>query len=203
MKTFSGFTALRAAAAVALSVSFALPTLAFAAAPKAGDPAPAVSTTDVKGRKVEVPQTGKTILVALVSKATGDKEAAITKEIHIAYPDVQVYTFIDVSGYMGWMHGIVKGKISTRHDEAVKDDLEAFKKAGKVAPADFDQQVHLVPDFDGKWIKTAYGATDTDKEVHRVIVGADGKVAVNFEKTPTLADVKAALDKASAAPATK
>ena len=167
------------------------------AGPKAGDAAPAVNTKDVKGRDVVVPAAGKPMVLAFVAKATGEKAAEINREVRLTHPEAEVVTFIDVSGYPGFLHGMVKGKVSSRHDEAVKDDTAAFKKAGKPVPEDLDKRIHLVPDFDAK-IMNAYGAKDTDKQAHFVVVGADGKVAAAFEKTPTAADVTGALEKLSA-----
>ena len=168
------------------------------AGPKAGDAAPAVNTKDVKGREIVVPAAGKPMVLAFVAKATGEKAAEINREVRLNHPEAEVVTFIDVSGYPGFLHGMVKGKISSCHDEAVKDDTAAFKKAGKPVPEDLDKRIHLVPDFDGKIVQNAYGAKDTDKQAHFVVIGADGKIAAAFEKTPTAADVTGALEKLSA-----
>ena len=165
------------------------------AAPKIGDPAPAVSVNDVKGRAVTVPEAGKPMVLALVSKATGEKAAEVTKEVRLAHPEATVITFIDLSGYPGFLQVMVKSKVKARHEEAVKDNADAWKKAGKVPPADLDARIHLVTDFDGKIVAKAYGATNSGKEAAFVVVAADGTVAAVFEKTPTGADVNGALDK--------
>src|SRR4051794_26349317 len=88
------------------------------ASPKIGDPAPAVSVNDVKGRAVSVPEAGKPMVLAFVAKPTGEKAAAVTKEVRLAHPEASVITFIDVSGYPGFLKGMVKGKIKDRHEEA-------------------------------------------------------------------------------------
>src|SRR4051812_17223069 len=132
---------------------------AFAAAPAVGDAAPAVNTKDIKGREVVVPASGKPMVLAFVAKATGDKAAAINREVRILHPEADVVTFVDVSSFPGFLHGMVKSKMGARHDEALKDDGEAFKKAGKPVPEDLDKRIHIVPDFDGKIVQKAYGAT--------------------------------------------
>ncbi len=180
--------------ALVAALLLASPNL-FAAGPAVGDAAPAVTTKDIKGREVVVPAPGKVMVLALVAKATGEKAGEVTKEVRVAHPDVEVVTFIDASGFPGFLGGMVKSKISGRHDQAVKDNNEAFKKAGKTPPEDMDKRVHLVPVMDGKIVQNQYGAKDTDKQAHFVVVGADGKIAATFDKTPTAADVNAALDK--------
>ena len=170
-----------------------------AAGPAVGDAAPAVNTKDVKGRDVVVPDSGKPMVLAFVAKATGDKGGAINRDVRINHPEATVITFVDVSSFPGFLHGMVKSKMSSRHEEALKDDSEALKKAGKPVPEDLDKRIHIVPDFDGKIVQKSYGAPDTDKQVHIVVIGADGKIAAIFDKTPTSADVNGALDKLTAA----
>lgn len=167
---------------------------ALAAAPVAGDAAPAINEHDVKGHAVTVPDTGKVMVLSFASKSTGEKAGDVTREIRVAHPDVVILSFIDLSGFPGFMRGIVKGKVSARQDDAVKEGKDAFKKAGKEAPADLDQRIHLVPDWDAGNCKK-YGATDTGNQAVIAVIGADGKVKAIFDKTPSLADVQAAVEK--------
>lgn len=180
------------------SVALAADAPATAPVPAAtvGAPAPKIDTKDAKGRKVVVPS-GNPMLLAFVSKATGDVAATVNRMARIDHPDADIITFIDVSGYPGILRGMVRGKLRDRHDEAVKDDAAAFRKAGKEPPADLDQRIHLVGDFSGNLMKQ-YGATDVGKRAHFVVVAPDGTIAAVFEGAPGADEVKAALDKVSA-----
>ena len=171
---------------------------ALAAAPAVGDSAPPISVKDIKGRAVTVPLPGTVSIVSFASKATGEKGGDLTRAVRLDHPDLNFVSIVDVSGYPGILHGIVKSKLSSRHDDGVKEDAAAFTKAGKPVPAKLDEQLHLVPDWDAKACK-AYGATDTGKQAAIAVIGADGKIAALFLQTPKVDDVKAAVEKALAA----
>jgi hypothetical protein len=166
---------------------------------KAGDAAPSLAPKDVKDRALQVPHAGSAMLLSFASKSNGEEAGSITRAIRVLHPDVEVLSFIDLSGFPGFMRGMVKGKILGRQDGAVKEASDAFVKAGKTPPADLDARVHIIPDFDASSCK-AYGAADTGHQVEIVVIGADGTVKALFTKTPTIADVSAAVDKALGSP---
>lgn len=179
-------------ALVALLVFAATP--AFAAAPKVGDPAPKLDVKDVKDRALVVPDTGNVMILSFASKSTGETAGDLTRVIRVLHPDIKILSFIDFSGFPGFLHGTVKGKVLARQPGAVKEGQDAFAKAGKTAPDDLDARIHIIPDFDASSCK-AYGATDTGHQAEIVLIGADGTVKAVFEKTPKIEDLKAAVEK--------
>jgi len=159
-----------------------------------GDTAPALSTKDIKGRDVALPAPGQVVLLTFASKATGETAGDISKQIRVAHPEVAIYTVIDVSSYPRLLRGMVRSKIGSRHEDALKDDTALFQKAGKPVPPDLDQRIHLIPDFDASICKS-FGMNDTGHQAGMAVVGKDGKVKALFVTTPTVEAVKAAVEK--------
>jgi len=165
---------------------------AFAASPKPGDAAPSLAPEDIKGRALTVPAPGHVTLLSFASRSTAEAAGEITRAMRVEHPGLEILAFIDVSGFPGFMHGVVKGRIAERQEAALKATRAAFAKAGKTAPDDLDARIHIIPDFDAKSFET-YGASDTRNQAVIVLIGADGRVKAIFAKTPSLAEVRAAV----------
>ena len=167
---------------------------AFAVAPKPGDPAPPLAAEDIKGRALAVPARGHVTLLSFASRSTAEAAGELTRAMRVEHPGLEIASFIDLSSFPGFMHGVVKGQIAERHEAALKTTRAAFAKAGKTAPDDLDARIHIIPDFDAKSCKT-YGASDTGNQAVIVLIGADGLVKAIFAKTPSLAEVRATVAK--------
>lgn len=176
----------------------AYPALAFAL--EAGDAAPPLAPTDIRGRALAVPVPGRVSLLSFASSSTGEAAGEITRAIRLEHPDLEILAFIDLSGFPALARGFVTRELAQRHEEAVRKTQAAFAAAGKAAPADLDARVHIVPDFEAKSCKT-YGAGDSGKQPVIVVVGAGGRVEAVFSKAPALGDVKAAVERALGAAA--
>ncbi len=172
-----------------------VPPAVFAASPNPGDAAPSFSPTDVKDRTLSLPEAGHVMVLSFASKSTGESAGDLTRAIRVLHPEVRIFSFIDLSDFPGFMQVIVKSWMKARQEGAVKSARAAFIKVGRTPPDDLDSQIHIIPDFDASFCK-AYGATDTEHQAHIVVVGADGKVKAVFAKTPSLDDLKAAVEKA-------
>ncbi len=161
---------------------------------KVGDPAPELEPTDVMDRALRVPEKGKVTVLAFVSKSNGEKSGEITRAVRVDRPDVEIVSFVDLSGFPGFLRGTIRGKIRARQPGAVQDARDAFTKAGKTPPSDLDARTHIVPDFDASFCK-AYGATNTGKQPRFVVIGADGNVKAVLD-APKAEDVTSAVVKA-------
>jgi len=168
--------------------------LLLAAPPKVGDAAPPLSCRDVMDRPVAAPDAGSVMVLSFASRSTGEKAGELTRGVRVRHPDVKILSFIDLSGFPGFMRGLIKGRIVKRQPGAVKDARDAFVKAGKTPPEDLDARIHIIPDFDAKYCK-AYGANDTGHQAKMVVIGSDGTIKAAFSTTPSLDDLNAAVDK--------
>lgn len=163
-----------------------------ATGPAVGDAAPKLDVKDIRDRALAIPEPGRVMVLSFASKSTGEAAGDVTREIRVDYPDAPVLSFIDLSGFPGFLRGMIRKKILARQDGAVKDAKAAFTKAGKTPPTDVDALIHIIPDFDESSCK-AYGAMDTGHTAKFVVIGADGRVAAVFEKTPKIDEVRAAV----------
>jgi len=167
---------------------------ASAAGLKPGDASPPLSPEDVKGRVLAVPAPGHVMLLSFASQSTAEAAGEITRAIRVEYPALEILSFIDLSSLPGFMHEVARGRITERQEGAVKATRVAFAKAGKTAPDDLDARIHVIPDFDAKGCE-AFGASDTRDQPVIVLIGTDGLVKAIFPKTPSLAEVEAAVAK--------
>jgi hypothetical protein len=166
-----------------------------AAALEAGDAAPALAARDVRGRPVAVPAPGRVTLLSFASPSTGEAAGEITRAVRVEHPELEIVSFIDLSGFPGFAHDFVAREMEQRHEDAVRKTQAAFARAGKRAPEDLDARIHIVPDFEAK-ICDQYGARDPGKRPLLVVIGADGRVAAVFAEAPALAGVEAAVARA-------
>jgi hypothetical protein len=113
--------------------------------------------------------------------------------MRVEHPELEILSFIDLSGYPGFMHGVVRRQIAKRQEGAVEATRAAFLRAGKTAPDDLDARIHIIPDFAAQSCKT-YGASDDRHQSRLVLIGADGRIEAVFAN-PSLADVRAAVAK--------
>jgi hypothetical protein len=111
--------------------------------------------------------------------------------MRVEHPGLEILSFIDLSGYPGFMHGVVRRRIAKRQAGAVEATRAAFARAGKTAPDDLDARIHIIPDLDAKSCK-AYGASNDGNQPAIVLIGADGRIKAIFAN-PALAEVKAAI----------
>jgi hypothetical protein len=163
-----------------------------AAALEAGDAAPALAATDVRGRAFAVPARGRVTLLSFASPSTGEAAGEITRAVRVEHPELEIVSFIDLSRFPGFAREFVAGEMEQRHEDAVRKTQAAFARAGKRAPEDLDARIHIVPDFEAKSCER-YGASDTGKRPLLVVVGADGRVVAVFAEAPALAGVEAAV----------
>ena len=178
------------AAFVALLV-FAV-TSAFAAEPRAGDAAPVLAVEDVRGRELAAPVPGHVTLLSFASTSTGEAVGEIARALRVEHPELEILSFIDVSGYPGFTRGVVRRQIEKRQAAAVEATRTAFVRAGKTPPDDLDARIHIIPDFDARYF-AVYGASGDTNQPRMVLIGGDGRIRATFAKTPLLADVKAAV----------
>jgi hypothetical protein len=164
---------------------------AFAAPPQPGDLAPPLAPEDIKGRALAVPAPGHVMLLSFASPSAGEAVGEIARALRVEHPELEILSFIDLSGYPGFMHGVVRRRIATRQAGAVEVTKAAFARAGKTAPDDLDARIHIIPDFDAKSCK-AYGASDDGNQPLLVLIGADGRIKASFAN-PALAEVQAAI----------
>ena len=178
-------------------MTHALLALALLAAPPAiGEAAPKVSTADVKGRALAIPD-GRVQVLSFASKSNGEVAGDVTRAVRVRHPDVEVISFVDLSGFPGILHGMIRSKILGRQPKAVSDAADAFTKAGKTPPADLDARIHIVPDFDETPCK-AYGANDTGHHYVIAVITSAGTIAAMLPGDPSVDDVDAAVTKALA-----
>jgi len=163
-----------------------------AVAPSVGDAAPVIAMKDVKDREVAVPVAGQVMVLSFASKSTGETAGNITREVRVAYPEATILSFIDLSGFPGFLQSTVKGRVLARQPQAVTEARDAYLKAGKTPPDDLDARIHIITDFQASAAK-AYGATDTGHQAQIVVIGTDGKVKALFAKTPAAGEVKDAV----------
>jgi hypothetical protein len=179
-------------AAVASLLIAAYPALAPAL--EAGDAAPPLAPTDIRGRALAVPAPGRVMLLSFASPATGEAAGEVTRAIRVEHPELEILAFIDLSEYPAFARGVVRGRIEKRHADAVARTKAAFARAGKTAPDDLDARIHIVPDFDAESCK-AYGANEPANQPLIVLIGADGRIEATFAEAASLAEVKAAVDR--------
>ena len=168
---------------------------AFAAALEAGDAAPPLAPTDIRGRALAVPTPGRAMLLSFASPSTGEAAGEITRAIRVEHPELEILAFVDLSSFPAVARGFVRGRIEERHAAALAKTKAAFAAAGKTAPADLDARIHIVPDFDADGCK-AYGASDGENQPVIVLIGANGRIESIFSKARALGDVKAAVARA-------
>jgi hypothetical protein len=132
------------------------------------------------------------MLLSFASDSTGEAVGEITRAIRVEHPQLEILALIDLSRFPGFARGFVAREIAKRHDAAVERTREAFVRAGKPAPDDLDARIHTVPDFEAKACER-YGAGDAGSQPRIVLVGAEGRVAAVFTRTPMLAEVEAAV----------
>jgi len=166
---------------------------AFAAAPKPGDAAPPLAPRDIKGRALAVPAPGHLMLLSFASRSTAEAAGKITRAVRVEHPELEILSFIDLSRFPGFTHGVIEGQIMERHEATLNATRAAFARAGKTAPDDLDARIHIIPDFDATSFK-AYGASDTGNQAAIALIGADGLVKAIFARTPSLAEVRAAVE---------
>ena len=165
---------------------------AFAAEPRGGDTAPVLAVQDVRGRALVAPVPGHVTLLSFASTSTGEAVGEIARALRVEHPELEILSFIDVSGYPGFTHGLVRRQIAKRQADAVEATRAAFVRAGKTPPDDLDARIHIIPDFDGRYF-ASYGASGDVNQPRMVLIGADGRIRATFAKPPLLADVKAAV----------
>jgi hypothetical protein len=166
-----------------------------ATALEAGDAAPALAAKDVRGRALAVPASGRVLLLSFASPADGEAVGEITRAIRVEHPELEIVSFIDLSGFPGFARGVVTREIEQRHEQAVRKTRAAFDEAGKRAPEDLDARIHIVPDFDARSC-ARYGAGDGGQRPVIVVVGANGRVETILAPARALSDVKAAVERA-------
>lgn len=165
---------------------------AHAGSPDPGTRAPPLAVVDVLDRPFVVPVPGRVTLLFFASPANGEAMGEIARALRVAHPELEIISFIDVSGYPRLAHGFVRRAIAKRHGRAVADTRDAFVRAGKTPPEDLDARIHIVPDFEAANFER-YGAGGSENQPCLVLVDADGRIASGFDKSPRLADVEAAL----------
>jgi hypothetical protein len=163
-----------------------------AAALEAGEAAPALAATDVRGRALAVPVRGRVTLLSFASPSTGEAAGDITRAVRVEHPELEIVSFIDLSGFPAFAHGFLAREMEQHHQDAVRETQAAFARAGKRAPEDLDAHIHIVPDFEAKSCER-YGASDLRRRPLLVVVGADGRVAAVFDEALALAGVRAAV----------
>lgn len=164
-----------------------------AGTPAVGDAAPKLAVADVKGRAITIPD-GRVQVLSFASKSNGEVAGDVTRELRVRHPDVEVVSFVDLSGFPGILHGIIRSKILGRQPKAVRDAADAFTKAGKTPPADLDARIHIVPDFDEAPCK-AYGANDTGHHYVLAVLTSAGTIAAMLPGDPTVDALDAAVTK--------
>jgi hypothetical protein len=162
---------------------------ALAVSPKPGDVAPPLAPQDIKGRALAVPAPGRVMLLSFASPSSGEAVGEIARALRVEHPELEILSFIDLSGFPGFMHGVVRRRIAKRQAGAVEATRAAFARAGRTAPDDLDARIHIIPDFDGQSCKI-YGASDDRNQPRLVLIGADGRIEAIFAN-PSLADVRA------------
>jgi peroxiredoxin len=158
-----------------------------------GQVAPAFSTKDAAGRPVAVPVAGQPILLFFANQSTAGAIAPVTTVVSPRHPDAVVYSVIDLTSVPRALRGFARSQVRAKQRDAVKAAADSWRAAGKSPPADLDEQIHLVPDFDGK-IAARYGINGAGASAHLVIIDRQGRVVENDAKVPSATAVGETLD---------
>ena len=178
-------------ATLRVAVLLLLASAALAEPPGPGERAVPLAPTDAEGRALSVPAPGRVTLLSFASPSNGESAGEIARAIRVAHPGIEIVSFIDLSGYPRLAHGLVRREMERRQRSAVLATQEAFRRAGKAAPPDLAERVHVIPDFEAATF-ASYGAGDTGKRPLMLVIGADGVVKGRFE-APSLDAVEAAV----------
>jgi hypothetical protein len=181
-----------------LAALLLLATAAQAAPPAPGERAAPLAATDALGRELAVPIPGRVLLLSFASPATGEAAGEIARALRVAHPDLEILSFIDLSSYPRLMHGFVRREIVKRQRGGVEETRAAFAAAGKVAPEDLAERVHVIPDFDAQGCRR-YGADEAGALPLLVLVGADGLVKATLV-APSPAAVTEAVERVAGEP---
>ena len=79
-----------------------------------------------------------------------------------------------------------------RQRSAVQETREAFARAGKPAPEDLDDHVHVIPDFSAESF-ARYGVGEAADRGAMVLIGTDGVVKA-FVEQPSIAALSAVIE---------
>lgn len=181
-----------------LAALLLLATAAHAAPPAPGERAAPLAATDALGRELAVPVPGRLVLLSFASPSTGEAAGEIARALRVAHPDLEILSFIDLSSYPRLMRSFVQREIVKRQRGGVEQTRAAFAAAGKVAPEDLEQRVHVIPDFEAESCRR-YGAGEGGRLPLMVLVGADGLVKATLE-APTLVAVRDAVTRVAGEP---
>jgi hypothetical protein len=174
-----------------IAVALLIASVALADGPRPGERAPLLAPTDAEGRALSVPAPGRVTLLSFASPSNGESVGEIARAIRVVHPGIEIVSFIDVSGYPRIAHGLVRREMQKRQGSAVRATQEAFRRAGKSAPPDLAERVHIIPDFAASTF-ASYAVGDAGKRPVMLLVGADGLVKARFEP-PSLRAVDAAV----------
>lgn len=142
--------------------------------------APDFNLEDTRGQmRTLAEQKGRVVVLIFANQATqeasGKAASGLGKQL-LQHPNAAMMTIVGVPKMFKMM---AKGVLKGAQDKALDGARKRFEKEGQTAPADLDQRVLILPDWDATVVKS-YGFDTKAKEVHLAVVAPDGSLAGTF-----------------------
>jgi hypothetical protein len=165
---------------------------ALAGPPSPGQPAVRHATVDALDRSIALPIPGRVTLLSFAGPSSGEAVGVVARDLRVAHPGLEILSFLDFSSYPGFSHGFLRRQVVKRQRSAVQETRDAFARAGKPAPDDLDDHVHVIPDFSAENF-AHYGVSEAAKQGAMILIGPDGVVKA-FVERPSVASLSAAIE---------
>ena len=143
--------------------------------------APAFTLDHVVGRPVSLADyRGRPVVVIFAGRDSGEQVRQIAWTIRARYGDEELpmLSVLDLHGVPRPLHGLVRGRLRSVYQEAVREATTGMRARGRAVPPDMSAAIVLLPDWDGA-VTRSFGLSGVDRQAVAVLIDGDGAIRGN------------------------
>ncbi len=144
----------------------------------AAQQAPDFTLDHVVGRPVSLADyRGRPVVITFGGRDSGEQVRQIARTIRARYGDEElpIISVLDLHGVPRPLHGLVRGRLRSVYQEAVREATSDMRAQGRPVPPDMSTGIVLLPDWDGA-VTRRFGLSGVDRQAVAVLIGGDGAI---------------------------
>ena len=120
---------------------------------------------------------GRPVVVIFGGRDSGEQVRQIARTIRDRYGDEELpmISVLDLHGVPRPLHGLIRGRLRSVYQEAVREATTDMRARGRSVPPDMSAAIVLLPDWDGA-VTRSFGLSGVDRQAVAVLIGGDGAI---------------------------
>ncbi len=120
---------------------------------------------------------GRPVVVTFGGRDGGEQVRQIARTIRDRYGDEElpIISVLDLHGVPRPLHGLVRGRLRSGYQEAVREATTDMRARGRPMPPDMSTAIVMLPDWDGA-VTRSFGLSGVDRQAVAVLIDGDGAI---------------------------